>query len=139
MLNNILTDVNLTEQEKLLHLKKFKEAYPHIYEEKYSTIKKALNILGLNETIANLNLNSTNKLNDCGASDKQLSNNKLFLSETTKKPASSFNKSILNNTTIFVNSQFGKNSMASMLQATNLPKFFLNRKRKQSFTINNKN
>ncbi len=64
---NLLTDINLNDEEKFMRLKqasifmgfkasweivfffKFKETYPNIYEEKYTTIKKAVNVLGLNE------------------------------------------------------------------------------------------
>jgi hypothetical protein len=41
--------------------RKFKETYPDIYEEKYTTIKKAVNILGLNETKSTYN-NTIRKL-----------------------------------------------------------------------------
>jgi hypothetical protein len=37
-------------EAKLSYLKQFKELYPEVYEEKYPSFKKALNILGLNDS-----------------------------------------------------------------------------------------
>ncbi len=50
LLNNILTDVNMKNEEKILRLKNFKDQHADVYEEKYPTIKKALNIIGLDES-----------------------------------------------------------------------------------------
>lgn len=60
LLNSILTDMLMKDSERLARLKQFKELHPDVYEEKYPTIKKALNILGLNDSAAflvpNINL-----------------------------------------------------------------------------------
>ncbi len=63
LLNNILTDMSIRDEDKLQRLKKFKDMHPNIYEEKYSTIKKALNILGLNNSASFLvpNIDKTSK------------------------------------------------------------------------------
>lgn len=63
LLNNILTDMSIKDEDKLQRLKKFKDMHPNVYEEKYSTIKKALNILGLNNSASFLvpNIDKTSK------------------------------------------------------------------------------
>ena len=50
LLNSILTDMVMKDEEKIARLKQFKDLHPDVYEEKYPTIKKALNILGLNDS-----------------------------------------------------------------------------------------
>ena len=142
LLNSILTNTNMKEEEKLQRLKKFKEAHPLIYEEKYPTIKKALNILGIDDSMAYLNVTS---FKNPSKDDLEFIKKKAFLSglgDSSKKSNIFSNKMgaissggiNLNRTSIASNSS-SKNSMSSMLQATSsiaFPKFFLNKKKKES-------
>ena len=102
LLNNILTDVNMKENEKLIRLRKFKESHPLIYEEKYPTIKKALSILGINETIDNNfsqidNSNSGSSNNTNCRDDFETIKKKVFLSN--------FAENLNQTTTLFSNSR----------------------------------
>jgi hypothetical protein len=52
ILTHIIADVNMSEREKIARLRQFKENYPHIYDERHPTIKKALSVLGIDEKLA---------------------------------------------------------------------------------------
>jgi hypothetical protein len=153
LLNKILTDITMCEKERLSSIKKFKEAYPLIYEEKYSTIKKALNILGISES-------GSKKLNEADAdiyrkrrdfsSESEFRKTSLFLVNSNSKrivgPISSSNSK----TNVFSNAKnltlnfnrtndipaSSKISMNSMIQSTsssiNFSKLFMNKKKKQN-------
>lgn len=153
LLNRILTDITMCEKERLCSIKKFKEAYPLIYEEKYSTIKKALNILGISES-------GSKKVNEADAdiyrkrrdfsSESEYRKTSLFLvnsnSKRTVGPISSSNSksnvfSNAKNLTLNFNRTndlppTSKISMNSMIQSTsssiNFSKLFMNKKKKQN-------
>jgi hypothetical protein len=102
LLNNILTDVNMKENEKLIRLRKFKESHPQIYEEKYPTIKKALSILGINETIDN----NFNKIDNSNSGFSNNTNSREDFESIKKKVfLSNFAENLNQTTTLFSNSR----------------------------------
>lgn len=138
----------MNEDEKLVHLKKFKESHPLIYQENQK-IKKALNILGLNDSISYLNLNQTHTQAQSHSHrqhpDTDLLKKKVFLTSLTdsakkanlfgstassvgNKSTVSGTSSCLNQTTISSFPNTSKNSL-------NFPKFFLNKKWKKENLI----
>ncbi len=157
MLNSILTDITMSENERLNSIKKFKDAYPLIYEEKYSTIKKALNILGISET-GRENLNEMSSENSKKERDFStdstfkksctIANNNSIKRMITSSTSSSSRSNVfataknitlnLNRTTALSTNQStsSKSSMTSMLQATsssiNFSKLFMNKKKKDT-------
>ena len=53
LLNNILSDMQMKDEEKLSKLQNIKETHTDVYEEKYPTILKALKIrMALNDSIS---------------------------------------------------------------------------------------
>ena len=155
MLNGILADVNMSEKERLHRIKKFQESYPQIYEEKHATIKKALNILGINEAngekgdlefIAkkrDFSTDSAFKKSSLFLSSGGGSSNKRMMAKSSSSSTSAASTSAsrnlafnLNRTSILSSNQStSKSSMTSMLQATssiNFSKLFTNKKKKDN-------
>ena len=154
MLNNILTDVNMSEKERMHRIKKFQDSYPSIYEEN----KKALNVLGISESSSsrdNSDFEFVVKKRDF-STDSAFKKSSLFLSNvgggggsSSKRLVSKISSSSasgssasssssarnlafnLNRTSIISSNQSSsKNSMTSMLQATssiNFSKLFKHR------------
>jgi hypothetical protein len=147
LLDNIIRDVNLSDEQKLEHLKRFKEAHPQIFEEN-SKLRKAMNILGLNETIAAVNSASNatvfssedsrnsqildDNFESTNRSTSSSSRKQQFLGNLTNSLKASKNLSTtLNQTTVnFMNttSSAAKNSIA---QIGGLQKLF-NKKKKEN-------
>ncbi len=146
LLNNILTDMSIKDEDKLQRLKKFKDMHPNIYEEKYSTIKKALNILGLNNSAAFLvpTIDKTSKnyfLDDI--SNRRDSNYYLKkrsqmakLTDSAKKRTTVLGSSNqMNQTVMPVMQTFSSSSITKNLNSSigaGLPKFFLNKLKKDN-------
>ena len=147
LLNNILTDMQMKDEEKLSKLQKFKETHPDVYEEKYPTIQKALNILGLNDSISFPMPNHLISKSYLASSDmsmrresefytlKKKTNLAKMITDSAKKrtgfPSSSSITSYLNQTTIMPPSSFPSLSSAksSMNASIAFPKFFNKRKK----------
>lgn len=142
LLNNILTDMSIKDEDKLQRLRKFKETHPHIYEEKYSTIKKALNILGLNNSAAflvpSIDKPSKNYFLDDISNRRESTYIKkrthmAKLTESAKKKSSSSSssssQSFQMNQTIM---SFIQPSSSSSSSSIGLPKFFLNKLKKEN-------
>lgn len=85
---------------------KFKEVHPDIYEEKYATIKKAINILGLNENDSALKTQ---------LAKRKIITNSLSESTAITKPSSS-NSEAINNLTM---------TSSSTTTGLNFPKFLI--------------
>lgn len=138
LLNSILTDMHMKDEEKIIRLRKFKESHPDVYEEKYPTIKKALNILGLDDSASFLVPNIYLVQKNCFASENMSSrresdyyslkkrNALTKLTESAKKKTGfATSNTYLNQTTIASSS-----SSSSIISSTiGFPKFFNKRKK----------
>ncbi len=140
LLNSILTDIHMKDDEKILRLKKFKDQHPDVYEEKYPTIKKALNILGLDESTSFLvpDINMIPKscfLSEPSANRRESDYYSLKkrtalvkLSESAKKKKTNSISSYLNQTTIIPSS-------GAISSSIGLQKFFNKRSSKKENLI----
>lgn len=101
LLEDIIKDVNMSEREKSARLKQLKDAYPSIFEENVR-FKKALNVLGLNETISATTSTDLTSSSDCksNAESSDSSRKKVFLTNLTNSIKSRHLSSTLNHTVI---------------------------------------
>jgi hypothetical protein len=139
LLDGIIRDTGLSEHEKLLHLKRFREMHPVVFDDNLK-MKKALNVLGLNETIsASTNVTasykhdyeqvggaggSSDSTGACSGSGNE--RRKLFLGNLTNSIKSRNLSSTLNQTTTFISSQMNTTSMAA--KSMGFQKFFKKKK-----------
>ncbi len=125
LLDGIIKDASLSEQEKIQHLKRFREMHPVVFDDNLK-MKKALNVLGLNETI------STVPSNQRFDYDQPLTENaekkKVFLSNLTNSIKSKNLSSTLNQTTTFISNQMNTTSVMAAGKSMGFQKFFKKKK-----------
>ncbi len=130
LLDGIIKDASLSEHEKMLHLKRFREMHPLVFDDNLK-MKKALNVLGLNETISTSTAQKFDyeqqMLGGGGENNGGAEKKKVFLSNLTNSIKSKNLSSTLNQTTTFISNQMNTTSMAAA-KSMGFQKFFKKKK-----------
>ena len=137
LLDSIVKDVHLSVDEKLTHLKRFKELHPLVFEETLKS-KKVLSVLGLNDNADLVNSNnealaSGNELllSSLSSSSSSVKNKKVFLSNLTNSIKNKNLSNTLNQTTSAFMNTTSAAAKSSIAHTIGLQKFF-NKKKKEN-------